>query len=165
MFLIYSRKNSMLKHQDLNSHKHIHASLGAAWISFAWKWLVFFPSLPTGSHLSSLSEGTVSTNNADYKMRKIKNKNTCINLPGKYVSQLNNFLCNLLYQRSDYCLWFWICVMWRQVICGRVVCMGVISVPLRLLCVFTTRSDSRSLVIPELSSLTTGSYELTPKVK
>lgn len=33
----------MLKHQDLNSHKHIHASLGAAWISFAWKWLVFSP--------------------------------------------------------------------------------------------------------------------------
>lgn len=73
--------------------------------------------LPTSCLFSSLSSSWKSLislfrRNCQHKQcrlqnKKIQNKSTCANLPGKYVSKLNLFLCSFLYPKNDFYLWFW----------------------------------------------------------
>lgn len=136
--------------------------------------------LPTSCLFSSLSSSWKSLiipfrRNCQHKQcrlqnKKIQNKSTCANLPGKYVSKLNLFLCSFLYLKNNFTCGseaFWICVMWKQAICGRQsrthwhdfwsleTTSGI----------YHSKLFKEGNVMPELISLTTRAYEPTYKVR
>lgn len=135
--------------------------------------------LPTSCLFSSLSSSWKSLiipfrRNCQHKQcrlqnKKIQNKSTCRNLPGKYVSKRKFFLCSFLYPKSDFYLWFWSILDLHNVKAGHV---WQSRAPWHDFCSLKTSSCichsklfKEGNVIFELSSLTTWAYELTYKVR